>query len=221
MHENTRQDICSRSDKIDYAFLSLISEKIKVGIIGGGRAGIIKAKYFLSKNCNVSLITKNSYDNNEKIKVLKEYNKFNVECREYTRDFILDKHLIIIAVNSLETRENIKRDCEKLYKIYIDCTNFKEGMAVVPAVREKDNLIVGVNTRGGNPKGSVFIAEKISKDLEKYDGFIAYTTVLRNKFKLKPNLKDEALKFIFSDDFYFFYEKGKSERVIKLFYNEV
>ena len=42
-----------------------------------------------------------------------------------------------------------------------------------------------------------------------------------NLYKEKPELKDDAMKFLFTEDFYFFFEKGKAERVIELFYNEV
>lgn len=221
MYGNYKEDICSREDKIDYAFLSLISHKINIGIIGAGRAGIIKAKHFLKLNCRVSVISKDNYDKNKDIKALEKYDKFHIECCEYTRDFILDKHLIIIAVDNLESRYIIKKHCEELYKIYIDCMNFKEGMAQVPVQRETESLNIGVSTKGGNPKGAVFIAEKIKEDINTYDGYIEYTTELRNKFKLKREVKDDALRFIFSDDFYFFYENGKAKKIIDLFYGEV
>lgn len=221
MYENNSKDICSGRCKLDYALLSLISDKINVGIIGAGRAGIIKAVHFLNRNCNVYMITKESYKDNEKIKSLMDKNNFHIKCREYNKDFILDKHLIIIAVDNYETKNEIKEDCDKLYKIYIDSTDFKEGLAVVPVQRETNNLSIGINTKGGNPKGSVFVAEKLKENVKSYDGFIQYTTVLRNKFKEIPEKKNDALKFIFSDDFYFFYKMGKGEDIIKLFYDEV
>lgn len=221
MHENNSKDICTRGSKIDYALLSLISDKIHIGVIGCGRAGIIKARHFLKENCRVSVITRDDYENNENIKSLMEYEKFSISREEYKRDFILDKHLIIIAVDNEETKLKIKEECDSIYKIYIDCMNFKEGMAVVPVQRKSKSLNIGINTTGGNPKASVFIAEKIQREMGNYDEFIAYTTDLRQSFKEKPELKDDAMKFLFTDDFYFFFEKGKAKEVMKLFYNEV
>ena len=209
MHENNSKDICTRGSKIDYALLSLISDKIHIGVIGCGRAGIIKALHFLKENCKVSVITRDNYKNNEDIKSLMEYGKFSISVEEYKRDFILDKHLIIIAVDNEETKLKIKDDCDAMYKIYIDCMDFKEGMAVVPVQRNSKNLNLGINTTGGNPKASVFIAEKIKKEMCNYDEFIAYTTELRQSFKKKTKLKDDAMKFLFTDDFYFFFEKQK------------
>lgn len=219
MSKDNSKDLCTRGDRIDYTFLSLLSHKINVGVIGLGKAGIIKAKHFLKENVRVSIIAKEIDE--EVIDSLKSFDKFKVECREYEKDFILDKHLIIIAVNDDGVRNRIKEDCDSLYKIYIDCTNFKEGMAVVPVQRETNSIVFGVNTRGGNPKASVMVANKALENLKCYDGFIELTTYYRNKFKEIPHLKEDALKFLFCDDFYFFFKKGKAEKVMKLFYEEV
>lgn len=219
MFKDYSKDLCTRADSIDYTFLSLLSHKINVGVIGLGKAGIIKAKHFLKEDVKVTVLAKEF--NTEVLDSFKNFNKFKAECRQYEKDFILDKHLIIIAVNDDEVREKIKRDCDSLCKIYIDCTNFKEGIAVVPVQRETDSIVFGVNTRGGNPKASVMVANKAKETLEEYDSFVKFTTYYRNKFKEYPDLKEEALKFLFCDDFYFFFKKGKAEKVIKLFYEEV
>ena len=221
MYKDNSKDICSGNDKVDITFLSLISNKINVGIIGSGKGGIIKGRYFLKQGCNVHMITKDSFENSKSIKSFSHNNKFKIECREYTKDFILDKHLIIIAVDNYEAKEKIKEDCDKLYKLYVDCTNFRDGLALVPVMKETDNLAIGINTKGGNPKAVVYVGDKIKSELKDYDDFIQYTTFLRNKFKKVPSIKTEALNFILSDDFYFFFKKGKGESIIKLFYDEV
>ncbi|MCR4943705.1 MAG: NAD(P)-dependent oxidoreductase [Clostridium sp.] len=219
MLKDNSKNLCPRGDRIDYTFLSLLSNKINVGIIGLGKAGIIKAKHFLKENVKVSIIDKELALKD--LEPLKEFNNFKAECREYEKDFILDKHIIVIAVNDEKARERIKKDCDALSKIYIDCTNFKEGIAALPVQRETDNIIFGVNTRGGNPKASVMSANKALEILKDYDGFVELTTYYRNKFKEYPDLKEDALKFLFCDDFYFFFERGKAKKVMKLFYNEV
>ena len=49
MHEDIRKDISKGS--IEYTYLSIISNKFNVGIIGGGKVGYIKSKNFLLKKC--------------------------------------------------------------------------------------------------------------------------------------------------------------------------
>ena len=45
-------------EEIEYSFISLLSNKINIGVIGGGRAGFIKIKHFLKTGCYVEVISK-------------------------------------------------------------------------------------------------------------------------------------------------------------------
>ena len=54
MQKDNREDILS---EINYTSISLISSKISVGIVGGGKAGFIKAKSFCEKGCSVTVIS--------------------------------------------------------------------------------------------------------------------------------------------------------------------
>ena len=101
MSTNTGENI--RTKEIEYTYLALMSHKLRVGIIGGGKAGFIKAKNFIEKGCYVEILSKT---------FLNEF--INIECdnivlnkRSYNKNFIEDKHIIILALDDKKLREEI------------------------------------------------------------------------------------------------------------------
>ncbi|MBU3106146.1 NAD(P)-dependent oxidoreductase [Clostridium gasigenes] len=214
MSTNTGENI--RTKEIEYTYLALMSHKLRVGIIGGGKAGFIKAKNFIEKGCYVEILSKT---------FLNEF--INIECdnivlnkRSYNKNFIEDKHIIILALDDNKLREEISSNCEELFKIFIDCSNFKEGMAVVPVQREISNISFALSTKVGNPKGAVLAAEAAMETLKGYDDFIEYTGLIRNKAKNLDYNKKEIIDFISTEDFKFIWEKNKSELALKLFFGK-
>ncbi|PRR78281.1 Precorrin-2 dehydrogenase [Clostridium liquoris] len=199
---------------IENTFLSLISDKINVLIIGGGRAGFIKAKTFSKNGCNVTVLSKEFCEefkgicNLHNVKLIKE---------KYKKEYILNNHLIIIAVNDEKVNSLVKTHCNELFKLYLDCTNFKKGLFVVPCQRNTGAISFGINTKGGSPKTSRYLAGKVNKVLYEYNSFVEYNCSLRNRVKDFYN-KDEIMKFVASDDFYFFYKKNQHENILKMFY---
>ena len=156
---------------------------------------------------------------------LEDFYKFNGDKVKlikgnYNKEFILDKHLIIIAIDDENVISKIKDDCEELYKIYINSSKFRDGMGVVPVTRESKFITVAVNTKVGNPRGSVMVAESITKSLQGFDEYIKLTGEIRNSLFLDKEIKEDLLKFINSSDCKFFYDKNKIFEVFKLFYDE-
>lgn len=215
MYEDNKEDIlCSR---VNYTVLSLISPKINVLIVGGGKAALTKVKTFVKNGCRVSVLSKehtaefNELINHENLELIKG---------EYKQDYILNKHMVIIATNSENTNERIREDCNRLYKLYIDCSKPKEGLCVTACQRSTKSTTFGINIRDFSPKTSVFLADKIKKELEMCDDFIEFTAFVRNNIKQLEN-KNEIMDFICSDDFMFFYEKNMNSIVLKMFYPEI
>lgn len=202
----------SKDNKENFSLISYFSKDLRIGIIGGGRAALIKSKHFLKEGAYVEVISK------EYIEEFKELTNCKTLTGEYNIDFIKDKHLIVIAIDNEIVKEEIKNNCNENYKLYIDSSSFMDGNGVIPYQLTLENFIVGVNTIKGNPRGSRFIAEVINKEISKYDEFIGYTTKIRNN--LKGELKSSISKFMGTEDFYFFYEKGKSNLILKIFYDE-
>lgn len=202
--------------ELSYAPITLFGEKLKIGVIGAGRGALIKVRNFYNKGSKIEVLALDFLEdfykfNGDKVKLIKG---------NYNKDFILDKHLIIIAIDNDSVINEIKDDCEKLCKIYINSSKFKEGMGVIPVTRESKFITVAVNTKVGNPRGSVMVAESITESLEEFDEYIRLTGEIRNSLFLDKEIKDDLLKFINSSDCKFFYNKDKIFEVFKLFYNE-
>lgn len=202
------------SPELDYMNIALISAKTKVLIIGGGRAGFIKTRSFVEHGCQVLVISK---DFSEEFKTLEAFENLQCIVSEYKVDFIFQNHLIVIAVNLVDLLENIMKDCEIHCKLYLNCTNFKEGSFVIPAQGKTENINFSIHTQGGNPKTSMFLVKTMSKKLSEYDELVGFNHFLRERIKLSPN-KNEILDFISSEDFKFFVKKRAANIILQLFY---
>lgn len=212
MYKDIRKDI-SKED-IDYTYLSLISKKLNVGIIGGGKVGYIKCKNFLSKKCNVEVLALNFIDE------FKSLSDIKLIHNSYYKEFIMNKHLIVIATNDKNINNKIKEDCEELYKIYIFAEDYLESMAIAPVQRGLKNISFAVNTNGGNPKGSLLLADKIIDKLKEYDDFIGYSSLIRSKAKTIIEYKKDIIDFVCSEDFKYIYDKKKDKVVIEMFFGK-
>lgn len=213
MYKNNREDIYD--EEIDYSYVALISSKIRIGIVGAGKAGTIKTKHFLKNKSYVEVLARNFDEELIELSKISE-GRLKLRNEEFSFEFLRDKHLIIIALDDNNIKEKIKKYCNENYKIYIDSSNFKEGMGVVPAQRTTKHMIFALNTKGANPKGAVLACNKAKEMLDEYDQFIGFTTNLRNKAKEIPEYKDSIIKFIGSEEFKSFYDDGKSEKMLQI-----
>lgn len=212
MCKDIREDIFKES--INYAYLSLISTKINVGVIGGGKVGYSKAKNFLAKNCNVEVLSLdfiNNFGNLENVNLIKN---------SYYKDFINNKHIVIIATNDKDLNERIKKDCDKAYKIYIYAEDYLEGIAIAPVQRSLNNISFAINTNYGNPRGSLILAEKVMEVLNEYDEFIGVSSSIRKSAKEISENKSDIINFVCSEDFKYIYEKKKDKLVLEMFFGK-
>ena len=113
-------------------------------------------------------------------------------------------------------KNKIKKYCDENYKIYIDSSNFTDGMGVVPIQRSTENITFALNTRYGNPKGAVLVSNKVKDLLEVYDDFIGFIGGIRSRAKELPQYKNEILKFIGTDDFKKSFDEDKCESVLRI-----
>lgn len=186
MDRNNRENIYDEG--IEYSYISLISKKLRVGIVGGGKAGTIKARHFVRNKCCVEVISK-TFDEEliELSKVFPERLKLIDEDLSY--EFLRDKHLIIIALDDKNLKTMAKKYCEENYKIYIDSSDFISGMGVVPIQRSTENAVFALNTKYGNPKGAVLLSNKVENTIKEYDEFIRYIGLYEIKQSHFQNLK--------------------------------
>ena len=88
----------------------------------------------------------------------------------------------------------------------LEYLNWSPARWTIEHQKTYDNIILGVNTKGANPKGALFILNKFQANILKYDSYIKYTSEIRKILKKHKNIKSEALKFIFHEDSYFFFK---------------
>ncbi|EJO5347733.1 NAD(P)-dependent oxidoreductase [Clostridium botulinum] len=200
-----------------YNFIALKSSKVKILIVGGGKAAFIKGKAFLNRGCSLYILSpKFSKD----VLSLKTYNNVKFIKNNYDKKYILDKHLVVIATEDKEVNNKIRDNCDALSKLYIDCSDKDKSLCFNSFQRESKTMVLALNNKVGCPKATSLIGEKIKNHLEKYDSYIEYVTDIRSSIKNNP-LKDEIIDFICSNDFHFFFEKGYGNLILSMFFGGI
>lgn len=197
-----------------YNLIALKSDKMNILVVGGGKAAFIKVSSFLKRGCKVTVLSPailpKLLEFKDKIKIIKE---------KYKKDYILDKHLVVIATDNESLNSKIRKDCDDLYKIYIDSSDKEKTLGFNTCQRESENMIFSLNTKKVCPKATSYIANKIENKLYMYDEYVNYITRLR-EFLIDSIYKNEIMNFTCSDDFYYFYKKGYGDKVLEMFYYE-
>lgn len=213
MYENSREDI--HGGNLNRLMISLYSESLSILVIGAGRAAFIKTKTFLKGGSKVVVvgkdISKDFYKiKNENLKIIKG---------EYNKTYLKGKNIIIIAIDDKLVMDNIIKDCKEEDKIYINCNDIKKSIGMIPMNIKSNEMIIGINTLRGNPKGARFVSNKILNEAKNLDKFIKVTSIIRNNLKNIDCNKEEILNFIISDDFKLAIDKGKEKILLNIFYD--
>lgn len=211
MSENYQEDFSSGS--IAFMPLSLIAGKTRVLVVGGGNAGYMKAKAFLSRGCHVTVVAMDFKKGFEEL----QGPKLCLIKAPYQRDLIKNVHLVVIAVSEDEAAERIKEDCEAEYKLYLYSGAATQGLFVIPAAEETREGVFTFHTKKGSPSTAKFIRTKIKEQLIEYDNFIEFVCSLREFLKGDEN-RSKIMDFVNTEDFYGFYQQQKHLLVLKLFY---
>lgn len=197
-----------------YNFIALKSNKVRILIVGGGRAAFIKSKAFTKTGCSLSILSPKF---SEDVLNLKSYETIEFIKNNYSKEYILDKHLVVIATENEEENRKIRNDCDAWSKLYIDCSDKDKSLCFNSFQRESKTMVLALNNKVGCPKATSFIGEKIKKQLEIYDNYIEYVTCIRSNIK-NHGLKDEIMDFVCTNDFHFFFEKGYGNLILSMFY---
>lgn len=212
MHENTGKNILRPG--IDNMMISLIPSKIKVVVIGGGEAGLIKSKTFSNRGCNVTVV---SIDFRDGFKDLERERSTQLVYDHYKMEYILDKHLVVVATNDDGLNKKIIMDCESTNKLYLNCSDYRQGTFGVPYQSETNEFYFSIQTKRVNPRLAIYVGGKIKNVLEKYDDFSEFLSKIR-KEEFLVNIRKDIMKFMCTDDFLFFFRKGKGDMILKMFY---
>lgn len=196
-------------------FFTIMPDKIKIGIIGGGRAAYIKAKAIIKNKGAVTIL---STEFCEEILHLEKKGAKLIKGKYY-KEFIIDKHILIIAVPPKEGNM-IKKHCQEQCKLFIYCPEYKEGNIVFPAQGNTDSTIFALRTKGANPSLAKMLKGKVATTLKEYDEFIEFLQPIRERAKSLGKNKDEILEFLSTEDYKFMWKKGFGTIILNMFYSE-
>lgn len=176
----------NREDFFNLVPINIISSKFLIKIIGGGKAAYIKAKGLLEKGCFVHILSK---EFSEEVLSLKNSN-LTLETGIYYKEFIKNSHLVIIAVDDYKLVKEICNDCDDEYKIYINSSDYRNGIGSIPYSKSYKNLSFSISSKLGSPKVTRYIGKEIERIVEKNDDYSIIVANIRNKAKLEENKKD-------------------------------
>jgi precorrin-2 dehydrogenase/sirohydrochlorin ferrochelatase len=213
VHGDDKQDI----SKLEYMFLSLISSKLRTLIIGGGKAALIKTTTLIKNGCGVTILAEN-FD--EELKALSSTGLVVLVKGSYSKTCLKDKHLVFICIDDKNIIERIIEDCEDQSKLYINCSDAKNGLAVLPIQNNNVSFSYAVHTNGGNPKMSRKLLSEMGKAVEPLRKITDFSTCLRIKMKEIGFIDKIIMDFIISDEYRFFFEKGYGEKVLYLYFDK-
>jgi precorrin-2 dehydrogenase / sirohydrochlorin ferrochelatase len=198
------------SEKMSYMFLSLLTEKVKVLVVGGGKAALIKVKSFLARGCRVTGVAPVF---REEFTTL-DSEDLHLQKGSYECSQLSGQHLVVIATNDEAVNRKVQNDCEQAAKLYLTCSDYRNGQFVTPIMRESDEALLALHTKVGSPRTSVFLAEKLQEQLRSYDCFIRFACELRQKLKGRDD-KNQIMKRVNSDEFFKVFMEGKYHELVK------
>jgi precorrin-2 dehydrogenase/sirohydrochlorin ferrochelatase len=200
----------SDSEKISYMFLSLLAEKINVLVVGGGKAALIKARNFAGRGCRVTVLAPDFCEELRRLDV----ENLNLREGHYERSQLAGRHLVIVATDDEAVNRQIQEDCEQAEKLYLTCSDYRNGQFVTPLMRESEEAVLALHTKAGSPKTSQFIAGKLQEQLRSYDSFIRFVCELRQQLKGRDD-KDRIMKHVNSDEFFELFVAGKHHEFLR------
>lgn len=196
--------------------IGLVANNIKVGVIGAGKASLIKTKTFLKAGCEVEVLSPRFDIGFRELKS----GYLKLKRGKFRKSFLKDKHIVVIGVSNRKLEKRIIWHCKRLNKLYLVCSDYKLGNLRLGAQERSDEFVFSLSINRGNPKLSKYLTQKVLNFLQSFAMFCKWATDLREKLKHHPQ-KDQILEFICSDDFYYFFKKGYANKIIKLFYEDV
>ncbi|AAK78081.1 precorrin-2 dehydrogenase/sirohydrochlorin ferrochelatase [Clostridium acetobutylicum] len=210
------KDIKKDISEVENLFIALVSPKLKILVIGGGNAALIKVRNFIKMGCLITIVSK---EFKEEFNMLSGFPNIKLIKGEYLRDYLKHYHIIIIATNNFKLNDKIRQDCDYINKMYMDCGEPEKGLYIVPYQNDSKMFSLSIKSRYKSPKTSKYVLDKAMTFIKRYEDFSEYTANIRNK--IKGSRKKEIMNFVCSDDFYFFYKKRKADIVLQMFYREL
>lgn len=176
-------------------------EDKSVLIVGGGKVAYRKAKKILEFGANLTVLSPDFLDDFELLKSKYKNNKLILKRDTYASKYISDKNMVIAATSSLDTNQQIVKDC-RLYNILVNNVDGRnDSNFISPAIYKNDILTISISTGGGFPYLSKKIKNELEKNYSKYNK--EYLNILEDiRYKIiekypdtKREIMDKILEF--------------------------
>lgn len=154
-------------------------------VVGGGNVAERKVKSLLRANAAVNVISPNLTPTLQDL-VMKK--KVNYIARNYQAGDIKGCFLVICATDSKEINKIVAEEADNLGLLFNVIDDSKESNFTVPAVINRNDLIITVSTNGKSPAVAKQIKEELSQMYgEEYGYFLKIIAKYRQE--LKSNAK--------------------------------
>ena len=194
----------ARAEAPTYLMISLLAAHVRVLIVGGGRAGYVKAKTCVARGCAVTVVSPTFRPEFAALPA----ERLTCVTATYTPAHLARHQLVIIATNDMQVKQRIQADCEAADKLYLTCHEAPAGQFVMPVSRDTAQAVLAVHTKAGSPHTAVFIADKLQETLQTYDEFIRCAAALRACLQGRAD-RAALLKIIHADEFLALCQRGE------------
>ena len=179
---------------------------LRVLIIGGGKAALIKARRFVASGAQVVAVAPSFTEGFEELKE-------QVTLREgtYRKSMIREFEIIVAAIKEEACLDEIIADCKEAHKLFLTTGFPQEGNFIIPMQSEVEGIHLSVST--GVPKFSRHLLEGWEDAVRPYGSFVSFLKKLRRKIidtVGDEKLKADMLDYIVSEEFYRAFEKGEA-----------
>lgn len=155
-------------DKKYFPIFMDISE-MDIVVVGGGVIATRRIKT-LTEFCKH--ITVVAPEITPSLQELVDQEKITWRKETYHKEVVWDADLVIAATNQVEVNQNIKKDCLRIKletgkRILFNTIDHKESCDFYfPSIAKTEEVVVGINSSGQNPKTTKRIREQIENLLE-------------------------------------------------------
>lgn len=176
----------------------LKAKNLNILIVGGGNVAEEKLRFLLksSPDVNVELV---SLKFTKAIKVLIEKHKVELTRDRYHLDYLDDKHIVIVAVNSKEINTKVYHDCKKRNLLVNVADNPEYCDFYLGGIVTKGSVKIAISTNGKSPimakRLRQFFEEVLPEDInELVENLNSYRKKLKGNFSSKVDKLNKLTK---------------------------
>ncbi|MBN4048514.1 bifunctional precorrin-2 dehydrogenase/sirohydrochlorin ferrochelatase [Flavobacteriaceae bacterium AH-315-O20] len=171
---------------------------LEVLIIGAGKVGYEKLSFLLksSPHAKVTVVAKKV---DPELLVLAKKHLVKIELFPYNKSFLIDKHIVIAATNSLEVNLQIHKDCKAKNILVNVADNPAYCDFYMGGIVTKGNIKLAISTNGKSPTAAKrlrqFFEEVLPEDMnDLVENLNEYRQTIQGDFEEKVKKLNDLTK---------------------------